>query len=131
MRVNVIPTTKSGDDGHLPQGLAHVERSRQVPHHEPAQARAVARRRQHLPTNVSAEVEVGVVDPDRVGDVERHAADLLAVARHQVDALSDRLFDALRAPPAGNLRTALEDVDRAHVERGRGALGVEEPGVTR
>jgi hypothetical protein len=57
--------------------------------------------------------------------------DALPVPWHEVDPLLDRLLDPKRAPPAGHLRFALEDVDGAQVERRVRALGIEKPGVAR
>ena len=45
--------------------------------------------------DVVGDVEVDVVDPDRVGDAAGHPLDLLAVARHQRDALADQLDQAV------------------------------------
>jgi len=66
---------------------------------------------------VLTEVEMRVVDPDRMREVERDAVDALAVSRDEVDTLLDRLLDANRAATAGELGLALKDVDGAQVER--------------
>src|SRR5882672_10182649 len=86
---------------------------------------------EHLAPDVSAEVEMRIVHPDRVGEVPRHAMDALPVARHQVDPLFDRFLDAKCASPAGNPGPALEHVDGADVERCLCPFGVEKPGVAR
>src|SRR2546430_36912 len=80
-----------------------IERPGEDPHHELAQRGAVARRGQDLSSHVRAKVEMGVVDPDRMNKVQRHAMDALPVPRHQVDALLDSLLDAKGAPPAWHL----------------------------
>jgi len=73
---------------------------RDDPHDQAPEGYAVARRRKDLPANVRAEVEVRVIDPDRVCEVPRHAVDSLAVAGDQVDPLLDRLLDPERATAA-------------------------------
>src|SRR5205807_2871010 len=65
-----------------------------------------------------------------VGEVQRYAMDALPVPRHQVDPFFDRLLDAERAAPAGDLRLALEHVDGAEVEGRLGTLGIQKPCVT-
>src|SRR5712691_6985484 len=55
--------------------------------------------------------------------------DLLAVSRHQVDALFDRLFDTQSATTTRDLRFALEHVNRAEIERRLRPLGIQKPGV--
>src|SRR5207302_7315744 len=102
---------KAGDDRHLPQRAPHIQRASEDAHHQASQLCALTRRGQHLTTDVLAEIEVGVVDPDRVREVERDAMDALAVARHEVDALADRLFDAGGAAAAWYSRAAFEHVD--------------------
>ena len=67
---------------------------------------------------------MGVVDPNRVDQVQWHAMDALPVPRHQVDPLLDRLLDAERTAPAGHLRLVLEDVDGAQVEGRVRTLGI-------
>ena len=61
---------------------------------------AVARWRQHLTADVRTQVEVRVVDPDRVSQVERDAMDTLAIAGHEVDALADSIFNPERSAAA-------------------------------
>jgi uncharacterized protein (DUF58 family) len=77
-----------------------------------------------------AEVEVRVIDPDGMREVERHAMDALPISRDEVDPLFDRLLDANRAATARELRLALKDVDRAEVQRRLWAFGIEEPSVS-
>src|SRR5712692_9487764 len=70
-----------------------------------------------------------IIDPDRVGEVERHPVNALAVSRDEVDSLSHRLLDPQGAAPARQLRLALEDIDGAQVERGLWPFGIQEPRV--
>ena len=88
------PAPQSRDDGHLPQRPAHVERTREDPHHQLAEHGAVARGRQHFAAHVRTEVEMRIVDPHRVRKVQRRPLDALAISRDQVDALLDRFLDA-------------------------------------
>jgi hypothetical protein len=120
---------EAGHYGHLPQRPAHVERPRQDSHHQLAERGAIARWWKHLSTHMRAEVEMGIVDPDRVRDVHRRPVDALAVAGNQVDALPDGFFDPEGAAPTGYTRTALKHVHGAQVERSRRPLGIEKPGV--
>src|ERR1700704_2215352 len=78
---------------------------------------------------MSAEVEMWVIDPDRVREIPRHALDALPVAWDQVDPLLDRLFNTKGASSTGDPRAAFEHVDGADVEWCLRALGVKEPGV--
>src|SRR6266853_2633571 len=121
--------SQSGDDGHLPQGPPHVERPGKDMHHQLAERGAVPGRGEHLPADVRAKVEIRIVDPHRMGKVERHTMDLLAISRHQVDALLDSLLDALGATATRDLRFALEHVHGAEVERRLRPLGVQKPSV--
>ena len=78
--------------------------------------------------HVEGDVEMRIVDPDRVAEVQRNPSDLLAVARHQ------------RQPPAHRgdeislaRRRAVQDRDRRYRE-GRVpvlVLGVQERGIQR
>src|SRR6266567_4683657 len=78
-----------------------------------------------------SEVEVWIVHPDGMGEGPGNAMDALPVSRHEVDALGHRLLDTERAASAVHPGTALEDVDRAQVERRLGPLRVEKPCVPR
>ena len=81
--------------------------------------------------HVAAEVEVGVVHPHRVAQVQETKADPLPVPRYQVEALLECASDALGPAPAANPGPALEDVHRPDVQRRLGPFGVEEEGVQR
>jgi hypothetical protein len=126
-----LATAQALDDGYLPERPAMIERAREDPHHLGAQLGRIAGRFQENPADVLAEIEVGVVDPDRVVEVEGHERDLLPIPRHQVEAIGDRILDANCAMAAGKVGAWLEDVDGADVERRVGALRVEEPGIAR
>ena len=77
------------DQPQLPERLAAVELLGEDPRGEVAQLLVGARRRQRGLAHVVVEVEVGVVDPDRPALVEGDEAQLLAEARHQVQARGD------------------------------------------
>lgn len=51
--------------------------------------------------DVEADVEVRFVDPDRVAEVKGNAVQLLPVARKEVEALADCVFDSGRRAPPG------------------------------
>src|SRR6266852_8440919 len=116
--------SQSGDDGHLPQRPAHVERPGKDAHHQLAQRGAVTGRGEHLTADVRAYIEIRIVDPHRVRKVERYTTDLLAISRHQVDALFDRLLDTQRATATRDLRLAFEHIDGAEVKRRLRPLGI-------
>src|SRR5262249_21156417 len=101
----------------------------QDPRRELTKGGVIARWRQHGVPNVVDEVEVRIVNPDGVAEIERPEPDLLAIAGHQMQALLERLDDALRTTAAGGARAVLKDVDRAYVQRCLLALGVEEERV--
>jgi hypothetical protein len=88
------PASKPGDQGHLPQRPPHIERSGQDAHHQLTKSRAVTGWGQDLAAYVRAEVEVGVVHPNGMSQVERDFVDALPVAGDEVDALLDCLLDA-------------------------------------
>ena len=85
-------------------GLRAVELLGHDPADEVAQLLLAARRRQRGAAQVVVEVEVGVVDPDRPAERERHEAHDLAVARDQRELARDHR----RARPARR-RGTLED----------------------
>ena len=91
---------------------------------EVAQLLVGARRRQRGLAHVVVEVEVRVVDPDRPALVEGDEAQLLAEARHQVQARADVVAEL-----GVGRRRALEDAGRGDVHVGAGALHVEEGGI--
>jgi hypothetical protein len=72
---------------------------------------------------VEGDVEIGVVHPDRVGEVTRHPADLLPVARDQTDPVFDELDQAVVVEA---LRRWLEHKEAAHVHRSGRLLHVKE-----
>ena len=78
---------------------------------------------------MGAKVEVGIVDPNRMSEVEGHALDPLPVARDEVEALANRVLDSLRAATTRNLGLAFEDVDGADVQWRLRSLRIEKPGV--
>ena len=84
------------DQPQLPERLRAVELLGEDPRREVAQLLVGARRRQRGLAHVVVEVEVRVVDPDRAALVERDEAQLLAEARHQVQARGDVVAELLR-----------------------------------
>ena len=102
-------------------GLRAVELLGEDPRREVAQLLLGAGRRQRGLAHVVVEVEVGVVDPDRPALVEGDEAQLLAEARHQVQARLDVVAELV----VGG-RRALEDDRRGDVHVGAGPLHVEE-----
>ena len=117
------------DDVELPQRPVEIERTRDQASHLDAQLSPVARLRQRDVTNVELEVEVGILDPVRVVQVERHPHQPLAEDAGLVQPLVDVVEDPLERDPAA--RRGRRVVDREagprHVRPGR--LGVEERSV--
>jgi len=66
---------------------------------------------------VEAEVEVAVVDPDRVGQPAGDRLELLPVARHEGDPVGDQVHEPVVVEP-GVAR--VEDLDRGVVHGGGG-----------
>jgi hypothetical protein len=114
------------DDPDLPQRLGPVELLRHDPSDQLPQLGVPARRRQGGVPDVVVDVEVGVVDPDRAPDVERHLQHDLAVARDQGELSGHHGHELLE----GRLG-ALEDGDGADVQLIDAVLEVEERGIER
>ena len=91
-----------------------------------AAAVSVPGRRHGAVAQVVVDVEVGVVDPDRLAHAQGHEAHLLAVARGQVQLALDHRPQLLE-----RRRRSLEDADAADVHRGHVVLDVEEHRVLR
>jgi hypothetical protein len=88
-----------------------------------------ARLGQHHVAHVVVEVDVVVVDPDRVGEVERHQRQLAGEHRRHVHALGDVRLDRLVVALAGVAGGRLEQVEAADVHRHLGAFHVQEGAV--
>jgi hypothetical protein len=91
-----------------------VERPRHQPGHQLGELLVRARLGQGRAAHVVGDVELGVVDPHRPGEVAGHVPHLLAVARHQRDPLLDELHEPVVVE--ARLRP-LEDRYRADVHR--------------
>jgi hypothetical protein len=77
---------------------------------------------------VALEVEIGILHPDRVGEVEGHPHESATERLEEVDALAQQIDDALERVGLGR-RGGIED-ERAHdVGVHRRCLHVEERGV--
>ena len=88
------------DHVELPQRPAAVELAGLDPGDQLAQLGVAARLRQGAVPHVVAEVEVGVVDPDLVGETAGHPAQLLPVARCRADPVADLLCQPRVVPDA-------------------------------
>ena len=111
------------DEVDLPQRLGAVQRTGDDAGDQLAQLLEAAGARQCGAAYVVAEVEVRVVDPDRVGQPAGDLLDLLPVARHERDPVTDQL-DQLVVVEARVAR--VEDLDRGVVHgRRRRLLGQE------
>ena len=88
------------DHVQLPQRPAAVEVAGLDPGGQLAQLGVAAGAREEAVPDVVADVKVGVVDPDRVGETAGHPAQLLPVARCRADPLADLLCQQRVVPDA-------------------------------
>ena len=111
------------DEVDLPERPAAVEGPGHDPTDQLAQLVHAARTGQRRAAYVIAEVEVGVVDPDRVGQPAGDRPQLLPVARDERDPVADQLHQ----PVVVEARVAgVEDLDGGVVHRGGRRLEREE-----
>ena len=75
--------------------------------------------------HVVVEVEVGVVEPHRPVEVERHEREPLTELRQQRQPLGEVRLDLLERVPAGDGRR-VEEHERLHLHRDAGVLEVQE-----
>ena len=87
------PALETFDEPQLPQGPVTVERLGQNASHQAFEGAVASGSRQTGVTNVIREIEVVVVDPDRMV-YERREAEFLPVAREPVKARFDIFRDA-------------------------------------
>jgi hypothetical protein len=113
------------DHVELPQRPAAVEQAGVQARTQRFHLRHRAGLGQHEVAHVVVEVDVVVVDPHRVGEVERHQRQLAREHRRQVHAAGHvRLHGFI--PGAGVARRRVEQRQAAHVHRHLGALEVQE-----
>ncbi len=122
------PVGEPLDDDELPQRTGPVERPGLEPGDELGELGVRPRPGQRGAADVVADVEVLVVDPDRVREPGRDPADPLPVPGDERDAGGDVLDEAVEVKAAGR---RLEDHDAADVHRRRRLLEVEERHVER
>ena len=116
------------DHPQLPQRAGAVERGAGDLAGHLAQLAAAAGAGAADAADVEVEVEVGVLDPDRVGQVERHLHQPAAERRHQVEPAADELLDVLERVAAGH-RRRVEHHRHGHVHVVGRVLQVQEGGV--
>jgi hypothetical protein len=114
------------DGPQLPQRLVAVEALREDATGHLAQLLLGPGLRDGGVAEVVVEAEVGIVDPRGRADPERNVADLLPVARHQLELARDHRAQILK-----RRRRPLEDADGADVHRRGGVLHVQEGRVDR
>jgi len=91
------------DDVKLPERLAKVELAGEDPGRVLAERSVVTRFGEGRAPDVVAEIEIGIVHPDRMRQVEWRPHHLLAVARNQVQPFGYGFGDAERAPATFDL----------------------------
>ena len=118
------------DHPQLPERLSAVELLRHDASGESLQLRVVARTRQRRVADVVGQVEVIVVDPDRLVE-DRDPAETLPVARHEVQAARDVSADTVDvyAAVGGSERRRLEEDEAAEVHVAVRILEVEEGAI--
>ena len=116
------------DHVHLPQRAAAVERSAEDVGRELGQLGGAAGSRQGRPSHVVVDVEVGVLDPQRVVELERDLDEAPPERRQQVEPALDELDHLLEGVAAGD-GGRVEDGRRRHVHVDRRRLEIEEGGI--
>ena len=116
------PVFEPLDHPDLPEGFRAVELLCHDPPDELAQLALAAGGGQRGVAEVVLDVEVGIVHPDRPPELQGDEADLLAVARDEVELALHHRDDVL----GKGRRGALEDGDRGDVHVGHVVLDVEE-----
>ena len=111
------------DEVDLPQRAVRVERPRHQPGHQLGELGGRPGPGQRRAADVERDVEVGVVDPDRPGQLARDVAHLLPVPRHRHQPPLDGRDQALVVEPA---RRCAEDPHRPDVHGRARLLQVEE-----
>ena len=107
------------DHVHLPQRAVGVELAAHHPRHERVELGLSARRRQAGPAQVVVELEVGIVDPDRVVQPEGHPEGPLAQRGDQVEPLLNDPADLGVAGRRARRATACPRAGRAPAPRRR------------
>jgi hypothetical protein len=126
LRVEADPAIgETLDHVELPERPAAVEQARMEPRGERLELGERARLRQHQIADVVVDVDVVVVNPDRIREVERHQRELAREDRREVHALRDVVLDRL-VPVAAVVGRRLEQVQAADVHRHLGAFQVQE-----
>jgi hypothetical protein len=110
---------------HLPQGAAAVELAARHVGGEVAQLADAAGGGERGPPHVQVDVEVGVVEPDRVVEVERHWREPPAELGDEVHPLPQEVLHLLERVAARH-RGGVEDHERRHVHVVGRRLPVEE-----
>ena len=116
------------DDPGLPQRLAAIERHRGDLGGDLCQLSSSTRRRAGDPTHVTVELEVGILDPDRVVELERHFDEPSAERRHDLQPVRHVLLEPVERVAVAH-RGHVVDADERDLHVARSGLEVEERGV--
>ncbi len=116
------------DHHELPQRTRPVQRDAGHVAAQVGQLALTAGRGQRHPVHVPVDVEVVVVDPDRVVDAERHLLELAVEHRHAVDPPLELVLELAEVVAARD-RRGVEHDHAADVQQLRRALQVEEARV--
>jgi len=114
------------DHVELPQRARAVERPRHDPRDLLGELRIAARLGERQLADVVVEVEVGVVDPVRVVEAERHLAHAPAQRRQEREPVADQRAHLLAAEAAARRRRGVEDRETRDVPGVAAALQREE-----
>jgi hypothetical protein len=106
---------QSVDQVQLPEGSRSIEGPCVDPRHLLGQLGVGSRRGQRDLAHVKLEVEVRIVDPVAVVEVERHLGQPPPERRHEREALGDQVLEPRQRQPAVLGRGRVVDRERAHV----------------
>ena len=118
---HAVDVVEALDHVQLPERAVEVERAGHEAGHLDAQLAPVTGRRQGDVADVELEVEVGILDPVRVVEVERDAHEPLAEDAGLVQPLLDVVEDPLERHPPARRRRRVVDRRRRHRPCGREA----------
>ena len=116
------------DDPRLPQWLPPVERPGDDLLRQRGQLVRATRRGHRDVVEMEVEVEVGVLDPERMVEAERHLDEPPPEGRSEVETRRVHVADLVE-PPRDRRRGRIEDHQPGHVHVPGGSLEVEETGV--
>ena len=114
---HALNIAESFNDVHLPEREAHVQRSRVVTRHVPAELAPVAWLRQAAVSNMIFNIEMFVVHPVREVELKRNADKPAAERRVHVQPSTDMLQNIFESNRPFSTPRRVKDGDRCHMCR--------------